>query len=329
MKKTVPNKQPAIKVPRFPTTALISTSIVLTKSAHQPTKILIMPRKRKIIIESSQEDNSEEEEEATEEQVVPQSPRFTGFDLDIMLTNINNSVTRRGLRVSLDGRRIEAWNEGFETQQVLESSNLVGAPILPVSPFLNSDYIDTVDLKIDNDKDVISMVKKCASFFCEAYKYQDQIEDLKARIALMRDKQVKVWVDCKKLIMEQYPHDFLHAEDKELFFNTALLGKDFIPQLIQARALQQLIKYESQSTKDASSDELTGFYGISRCELLRNHGLSDNVDLLDQASARFKELLVGLKKIYKFAQNWIYKVEECLKARTKYIKENEADIEEI
>ena len=143
----VPKKPTAIKVPRFPTTALISTSNVLTKAAHQPTKKLIMPRKRKIIIESSQEDSSEEEEEATEEQVVPQLPRFSSYDLDIMLTNINNSVTRRGLRVSLDGRRIEAWNEGFETQQVLESSNLVGAPILPVSPCLNGDYIDIVDPK--------------------------------------------------------------------------------------------------------------------------------------------------------------------------------------
>ena len=97
--------------------------------------------------------------------------------------------------------------------------------------------------------------------------------------------------------MEKYPHDFIRLEDKELFFNTALIGKDFIPNLIQARALKQLIEYHPTLTDETRAVKLTGFYGFSRDELLRNHGLVDDESLTDQVKTRLQALTATLKKI--------------------------------
>ena len=258
---------------------------------------MILPRTRRKLIESSQDDDNEEDNDATEEQVVPQIANFT-TDLEILMTNINNSVSRRGLKVSLDGRRLESYDEALlidnDGKQIeLSSEQLVDGP------FTTEDYFDSIGQEPDPsvvDKDVISLVKKCAASFCDAYKCQEQIEDLQARIKALRDKQVKVWVECKKIIMEKYPHDFLRLEDKELFFNTALIGKDFIPNLIQARALKQLIEYHPTLTDEARAVNLTGFYGFSRDELLRKHGLVDDESLTDQVKTKLTALTATLKK---------------------------------
>jgi hypothetical protein len=113
------------------------------------------------------------------------------------------------------------------------------------------------------------------------------------------------------LILKEYPHPSLTREDKELFFNTALLGKSFIPSLIHARALRQLI----DCVNSDRYDEQQGFYGISRPELLAMSAILDDGDLLANASCAYDVLLAKLRKIYASAQSWIRYVEKCLLER--------------
>ena len=111
--------------------------------------------------------------------------------------------------------------------------------------------------------------------------------------------------------MKEYPYPSLTSEDKELFFNTALLGKLFIPSLIHARSLLQLIA----SVNSDLYDEQQGFNGISRPELLAMTAILDDGDLLANASCAYDVLIAKLRKIYASAHNWIRYVEKCLLER--------------
>ena len=89
---------------------------------------------------------------------------------------------------------------------------------------------------------------------------QERVMLLEEEVRTLKARQQSVWAKCKKMICDTYPYKQLRSEDKKLFFNTALLGKSFVLNLIQARALAQLL--DSNDTHDG------GFYGISRLDLL-------------------------------------------------------------
>ena len=211
-------------------------------------------------------------------------------NLDEMIQNLKNSIEGRGFRVSKDGIRIELSTDiivdpNYEdlNQEVVISTS---------GPLSTKIYFDQVVSNQVNTNPVMSLVRKCADSFCEALSIQDNIVDLQQKILVLREKQKNIWQRCKDTIISEYPHPQLRAEDKELFFNIALLGKSFVPNLIQARALEQLIEFYD----NGPSQEPTGYYGISKVDLLTMASLTDDENLNEIAKLVLEDLTLKLKK---------------------------------
>ena len=233
--------------------------------------------------------------------------RFNKNNLNMMLQDLNDSISRRGFKVSSDGHQLVAMNTNID-----EEIN-VSQQVQPPCPFVTTRYFDTMVVTGTNtDPDgVVQIVMDCAKQFCEALLIQERVILLEEEIRVLKKRQISVWSNCKRSICDHYPYEQLRSEDKELFFNTALLGKSFIPNLIHARALAQLL--ESNDTHNV------GFYGISRLDLLSMSKLSDDSELISNASILYKDLQIKLRKIYNYAYQWIHTVEECIaiNARSK------------
>ena len=167
-----------------------------------------------------------------------------------MLTSLNNSISRRGFKVTQNGLSIEYVNKNNETDNIptdfvlgsnsSSSSSLsrITSATLATCPFVTTDYYDKIVATEDNSTSVNRLMMKCANYFCDAFVVQDKVADLERQIRDLKEKQKFLWTQCKDMILKEYPHPSLTREDKELFFNTALPSKSFIPSLIHARALR-------------------------------------------------------------------------------------------
>ena len=169
---------------------------------------------------------------------------FNKNNLDMMLQDLNDSISRRGFKVSSDGHQLVAMNTNIN-----EEIN-VSQQVQPPCPFVTTRYFDTMVVTGTNtDPDgVVQIVMDCAKLFCEALLIQDRVILLEEEIRVLKKRQISVWSNCKRSICDHYPYEQLRSEDKELFFNTALLGKSFIPNLIHARALAQLLESNDTHT---------------------------------------------------------------------------------
>ena len=95
--------------------------------------------------------------------------RFNKNNLDLMLKDLNNSISRRGFKVSSDGHRLMALNTNIEEEVT------VSQQVQPPCPFVTTGYFNTmVSTGSNTDPDgVVQIVMDCAKQFCEALMIQD------------------------------------------------------------------------------------------------------------------------------------------------------------
>ena len=169
-----------------------------------------------------------------------------------MLTSLNNSISRRGFKVTQDGLHIEYVNKNNEAEvsdnrrevsdnrtpavptDIVLSSNTsssssysrITTATLPTCPFVTTDYYDKIVATDDNSTNVNRLMMKCANYFCDALFVQEKVVDLERQIHELKQKQNNIWGKCKDLILKEYPYRSLTSEDKELCFKAFGLLED-------------------------------------------------------------------------------------------------------
>ena len=190
----------------------------------------VVSRRKKIIVVAEEEEEANEDEnsnegdqnESTEEQIeqqhgtqiiLKQKQRDNAIvpfnkDLDVMLTSLNNSISRRGFKVTQDGLHIEYVNKNneaevsanrtpaFPTDIVLSSNtsssssySRITTATLPTCPFVTTDYYDKIVATDDNSTNVNRLMMKCANYFCDALVVQEKVVDLERQIRELKQKQ--------------------------------------------------------------------------------------------------------------------------------------------
>jgi hypothetical protein len=113
---------------------------------------------------------------------------FNKNNLDLMLQDLNYSISRRGFKVSSDGYRLEALNTNIDEEVT------VSQQVHPPCPFVTTGYFNTmVSTGSNTDPDgVVQFVMDCAKQFCETLMIQDRVILLEEEVRMLKARQSSV-----------------------------------------------------------------------------------------------------------------------------------------